>query len=112
MVMKKPDDRVGTAHDSGAWKQTPEQEAARGTGGEDGRPEPKSAADWAERGAAGGEPGRPPVAIGGNSQGQGDRMPSGGGTVSNAPASASKPFDVTARPDVDAGPSPATTNRW
>lgn len=77
---KKPDDKVGQGDDSqGAGAvQTPEQKAILGGGGETGgRVEPKSAEDWAARGASGGEPGRPPVAVGGNSQGQGDRMPAG-----------------------------------
>lgn len=86
---KKPDDKVGDGRKLDDFKQSDAQKAALGGGGEDGagREEPKSAGDWAVRGAAGGEPGRPPMAIGGNSQGQGDRMPAGGGTVSNAPAS-------------------------
>ena len=85
---KPDDDQVGQPHGAETGRQTDAQRAALGGGGEDGgRPEPKSAADWAERGASGGEPGRPPVAIGGNSQGQGDRKPAGGATVSNAEAS-------------------------
>lgn len=88
MPNRNPDDsQVGTdrARDNG--RQTAQQRAILGGGGEEGgRPEPKSPADWAERGAAGGEPGRPPVAIGGNSAGHGDRMPADGATVSNAPA--------------------------
>lgn len=85
---KKPDDEVGRGRKLDSGRQTPEQRAVLGGGGEDGgMPEPKSPEDWAARGAEGGEPGRPPVALGGNSAGQGDRMPAGGGTVANAPAS-------------------------
>lgn len=85
---KKPDDKVGTGRKLDDFKQNPAQKAVLGGGGEEGgRPEPKSAEDWAARGAEGGTPGRPPVALGGNSQGQGDRMPTGGATVSNEPAS-------------------------
>jgi hypothetical protein len=85
---KKPDDKVGQGREFDDGRQTPEQKAVLGGGGEEGgRPEPKSTADWGDRGASGGVPGRPPVAIGGNSQGQGDRMPTGGGTVSNEAAS-------------------------
>lgn len=89
---KKPDDKVGEGRKLDDFKQNPAQAAILGGGGEDGggREEPKSAADWAARGASGGEPGRPPVAIGGNSQGQGDRMPAGGATVSNEPSSNAK----------------------
>ena len=88
MPMKKPDDQVGRADASEPGRQTAEQQAVLGGGGEiGGRPEPKSDADWADRGASGGEAGRPPVAIGGNSAGQGDRMPTGAATTSNAPAS-------------------------
>jgi hypothetical protein len=88
MSTKKPDDTVGEARKLDDFKQSEAQKAVLGGGGEEGgRAEPKSPADWAARGASGGEPGRPPVALGGNSQGQGDRMPAGGGTVSNEPAS-------------------------
>ena len=81
------DDDVGRPDKRDSGRQTAEQKAVLGGGGEEGgRPEPKGAGDWAERGAEGGEPGRPPVAIGGNSAGQGDRMPAGGATVSNEPA--------------------------
>jgi hypothetical protein len=84
---KKPDDKVGEGRRLDDGQQTPEQKAVLGGGGEEGGAvEPKSAGDWAARGASGGVPGRPPVAIGGNSQGQGDRMPAGGGTVSNEAA--------------------------
>jgi hypothetical protein len=79
---KKPDDKVGEGRKLDDFKQRPEQKAVLGGGGEEsGRPEPKDS--WSKTG----EPGRPPTAIGGNSQGQGDRMPAGGGTVANAPAS-------------------------
>ena len=85
---KKPDDDVGEGRGIDPGRQTDAQKAVLGGGGEEGgRPEPKSPEDWAARGASGGEPGRPPVAIGGNSQGQGDRMPTGGATVSNEPSS-------------------------
>lgn len=81
------DDEVGTARDADDGRQTAAQKAVLGGGGETGgRPEPKSAADWSERGASGGTPGRPPTALGGNSAGQGDRMPTGGASGSNAPA--------------------------
>lgn len=84
---KKPDDEVGTGEKQDGFSQTPAQKAALAQGGEEaGRPEPKSPEDWAARGASGGEPGRPPVALGGNSQGQGDRMPAGGASGANAPA--------------------------
>lgn len=85
---KKPDNEVGQGRKLDDFKQDPQQKAVLGGGGEEsGRLEPKSAEDWAERGTAGGEPGRPPVALGRNSQGQGDRMPAGGATISNEPAS-------------------------
>lgn len=86
---KKPDDKVGEGRKLDSFRQTPEQDAARAHGGEDvpgALPEPKSPEDWAARGASGGTPGRPPVALGGNSQGQGDRMPAGGATESNSRA--------------------------
>lgn len=78
MPTKKPDDDVGQPRVVDSGRQTQAQKAVLGSGGEDGgRAEPRSADDWATRGASGGEPGRAPVAIGGNSQGQGDRMPAG-----------------------------------
>ena len=79
---KKPDDKVGTGRQLDDFRQRPEQEAVLGGGGEDGggRPEPRG-------GRGGKDAGRPPVALGGNSQGQGDRMPAGGATVSNEPSS-------------------------
>ena len=79
---KKPDDKVGEGRKLDDFKQNPEQKAVLGGGGEDGgRAEPKDG--W----GTGAEAGRPPVSLGGNSQGQGDRMPAGGGTVSNEPSS-------------------------
>ena len=79
---KKPDDKVGEGRKLDDFKQNPQQKAVLGDGGEQGgRPEPKEG--WGRSGEAG----RPPVALGGNSQGQGDRMPAGGGTVSNEPSS-------------------------
>lgn len=87
MPTRKPDDEVGQPKAVDDGRQTAAQKAVLGGGGEDGgTPEPKSAADWRARGASGGEPGRAPVAVGGNSAGQGDRMPAGGATVSNAAA--------------------------
>lgn len=84
---KPDDDALGRAEKRDDGRQTAAQKAILGGGGEDGgKPEPKSPADWVERGGSSAEPGRPPVSIGGNSAGQGDRMPAGGGTVSNAPA--------------------------
>lgn len=84
---KKPDDKVGQGRKLDSFAQTPEQKAVLGGGGEEaGSPEPKSAEDWARHGASGGTPGRPPVAIGGNSQGQGDRKPAGGASGSNTEA--------------------------
>lgn len=80
MPTKKPDDDVGQAGVVDSGRQTQAQKAILGSGGEDGGcAEPKSTDEWAARGAAGGEPGRAPVAIGGNSQGQGDRMPAAPG---------------------------------
>jgi hypothetical protein len=87
---KKPDDKVGEGRKFDNFEQTPEQAAIVNHQGEDtsiAKPEPKSPEDWAARGASGGEPGRSPVALGGNSQGQGDRMPTGGASVSNEPSS-------------------------
>ena len=46
---------------------------AQPSGGEPGKPEPKSREDWARRGAEGGEPGRSPPVPGGANQGSGDR---------------------------------------
>lgn len=87
MPMKKPDDEVGEPKGIDSGRQTAAQKAVLGGGGEEGGiPEPKSTGDWAARGASGGEPGRPPVAIGGNSQGQGDRMPTGGASGRAEPA--------------------------
>ncbi|WP_375460921.1 hypothetical protein [uncultured Enterovirga sp.] len=84
---KPSDDAVGTPELRDDGRQTSAQKAVLGGGGEDGgRPEPKSKEDWRERGASGGEPGRPPVAIGGNSGGHGDRMPVGGPGSPDVPA--------------------------
>jgi len=82
---KRPDNEVGEAGGpaTGGGKQTAQQAALTSQSGE-GRSDTERKADWA---GTSGEPGQPPVALGGNSQGQGDRMPTGGGTVSNAPAS-------------------------
>ena len=78
---KKPDDKVGTGQALDDGRQTAAQKAVLGGGGEEGgRTEPKDG--WGE----GPEAGRPPVAIGGNSQGQGDRMPAGGATGPETPA--------------------------
>ena len=82
---KRRDDVVGQARKLDDFQQKPEQAAVLGkSGGESGQSEPKG--EWGKTG----DVGRPPVAIGGNSQGQGDRMPAGGGSVSNAPATNSK----------------------
>ena len=79
---KKPDSKVGQGRKLDDFKQNPAQKAVLGSGGETGgREEPKG--EWGKTGGAG----RPPVSLGGNSQGQGDRMPAGGGTVSNEPSS-------------------------
>ena len=67
------DDEVGQGHEPDAAKQTEEQRRILGSGGEGGRPEPKRAEDWAQRGVSGGEPGRSPPVRGGSSQGSGDR---------------------------------------
>ena len=89
---RKPDDEVGTGRKLDVFEQTAAQAAVLGGGGEaGGLPEPKSPADWRERGAAGGSPGRAPVAIGENSQGQGDKAPAGGASVANARAPDPKP---------------------
>ncbi len=83
---KKPDNVVGdvqkSAVDSG--RQTPEQ-AAIVAPGEGGLSDEERARLWAED--ADGSPGRPPVALGGSSQGQADRMPTGGASKVNEPAS-------------------------
>ena len=73
MPMKKDDDSVGRPRAVDDGRQTAAQKAVLGGGGEDGGIE-ESKAGWGTTG----EPGRPPVAIGGNSAGQGDRMPAGG----------------------------------
>lgn len=80
---KRPDDdEVGQPRATDDGRQSAAQAAVLGGGGEvGGAPEPKEG--WGTVG----EPGRAPVAIGGNSQGQGDRMPAGGASVSNEAAS-------------------------
>jgi hypothetical protein len=80
---KRPDDDVvGEKRATDDGRQSAAQKALLGGGGEDGgRTESKEG--W----GATGEPGRAPVALGGNSQGQGDRMPAGGASVSNEPSS-------------------------
>jgi hypothetical protein len=82
---KRPDNEVGEPGGPavGGGRQTPQQAALTSQDGE-GRSDAERKKDWA---GTSGEPGRPPVALGGNSQGQGDRVPAGGATVSNAPAS-------------------------
>lgn len=70
------DDEVGQGHEPDGAKLTDEQRRILGSGGEAGRPEPKRKGDWAERGVAGGEPGRSPPVRGGSSQGTGDRTSS------------------------------------
>ena len=79
------DDVVGQKRATDDGRQTAQQRAILGGGGEEGGAT-ESKEGWGKPGAGGGEPGRAPVAIGGNSQGQGDRMPSGGGTVADGPA--------------------------
>lgn len=81
---KKPDDLVGQSQGpiAGGGRQTPEQEAMTGQSG-GGLTDAERGKNW--KGA--GEPGRPPAALGGSSQGQSDRMPAGGGSVSNETAS-------------------------
>jgi hypothetical protein len=82
------DSEVGSAQKRDDGRQTAAQKAILGGGGEEGgKPEPKTGSDWAERGGGGGEPGRAPVALGGSSAGQGDRMPAGNAAGPNAPAS-------------------------
>lgn len=74
---KKNDNRVGESEGEavGGGRQTPEQAALLGGGGAgSGKTDAARNAEWTE---AGGAPGRSPVGIGGSSQGQADRMPSG-----------------------------------
>ena len=80
---KKPDDQVGESSgpevDTG--RQSDEQaRLTRQEGG--GLSDTQRRENWSKAG----EPGRPPVALGGSSQGQSDRMPTGHASVSNAPA--------------------------
>lgn len=72
---KKNDNQVGESDGpaAGGGRQTPEQAAIVGTGS-GGKTDAARNAGWDE---AGGAPGRAPVAVGGSSQGQADRMPSG-----------------------------------
>lgn len=75
---KGPDDDVvgqKRARDDG--RQTAEQKAVLGGGGETGGVE-EDRSGWGRAGPGGGEPGRAPVSLGGSSQGQSDRMPAGG----------------------------------
>lgn len=79
---KRPDDdQVGQPRATDDGRQTAAQKAVLGGGEDGGATEPKDG--WGKTG----EPGRAPVAVGGNSQGQGDRMPAGGASVSNEPSS-------------------------
>lgn len=74
---KKNDNQVGESVGpaAGGGRQTPEQAAILGGGGgEGGKTDAERNVEWVE---AGGAPGRAPVAVGGSSQGQADRMPSG-----------------------------------
>ena len=64
-------------------KQTEAQRRVLGEDGEAGASEPKSPNDWAQRGAQGGEPGRPPPVPGGASQGAGDRSQRSDGSRSD-----------------------------
>jgi hypothetical protein len=79
---KKPDNKVGESEGPivGGGHQTAEQAAIVRQGG--------GGLTDAERSGmkADVEPGRAPVALGGSSQGQADRMPSGGASKANAPA--------------------------
>ena len=89
---KKPDDIVGQSQGPivGGGHQTAEQRAITERSGGPEADEAGGLTD-AERAEmfkeAGGEPGRPPTALGGSSQGQSDRMPTGGASVSNEKAS-------------------------
>jgi len=82
---KKPDDIVGQSQGPivNGGHQTPEQRAITERSG-GGLTEAERHEMWKD---AGGEPGRPPAALGGSSQGQADRMPAGGASVSNDKAS-------------------------
>ena len=71
---KKPDNIVGESEGAivGGGRQTPEQrKLTEQSGG--GLSDAQRSEAWKN---AGGEPGRAPVALGGSSQGQADRMPS------------------------------------
>ncbi len=89
---KKPDDIVGQSQGPivGGGHQTPEQKTMTERSGGHEAEEAGGLTD-AERTKmyqqAGGEPGRSPSAHGGSSQGQADRMPTGGALVSNETAS-------------------------
>jgi hypothetical protein len=79
---KKPDNKVGESEGPivGGGRQTPQQAAiVRQSGGG------LTDAERSRMNAAG-EPGRAPVALGGSSQGQADRMPSGGASKADARA--------------------------
>jgi hypothetical protein len=79
---KKPDDKVGQGRKLDDFKQNPEQKAVLGGGGEEGgRPEPKDG--WGGSSEAGDRPSRSAA----TARAKGDRMPAGGATVSNEPAS-------------------------
>lgn len=62
----------------GVVKGSEKERHLAGANQEGGLPEPKSAEDWAKRGAEGGEPGRSPPVRGGSSQGTGDQKDIGG----------------------------------
>ncbi|MFL5034668.1 MAG: hypothetical protein ACJ8EC_06570 [Microvirga sp.] len=82
---KKPDDIVGQSQGPivGGGHQTPEQKAITERSG-GGLTDAERNAQSTE---SGDEPGRAPTAVGGSSQGQADRMPAGGASVSNETAS-------------------------
>ena len=83
---KKNDDKVGSSEGpiTGGGHQTPEQAALVQQGG-GGVTDAERNQDWQE--TAGGKAGRAPVAVGGSSQGQADRMPTGGAARTNGRAS-------------------------
>lgn len=83
---RKPDDIVGQGQGQivGGGHQTPEQAAIVEQGG-GGLTDAERSQTWGEN--AGAEPGRSPVAVGGSSQGQADRMPTGGASKVNERAS-------------------------
>jgi hypothetical protein len=82
---KKPDNVVGRSEGPpvGGGRQTPEQAAVVEQDG-GGLTDAERQRMWRE--TAGGEPGRAPVAVGGSSEGQADRMPAGGASKVNARA--------------------------